>query len=422
MRPLLLVLILSSLIWIATTATAPAQPPPPPPPPQPPASPPLLTFFGPLRLGADPAADDRTLSALGTWLRLGQAKEAGRVAPSSSPGPLLAWPAPPTIHPATPNVIFFSDDDGRTCALLDKLGWWGDGNGAPTAPYLTPHVRCVTSCVHAAFPRLNLSCVVEQAAHFVRTPLLALINSDIALGDDFMAAAERVFFGVEGVGGGSGTGNSSSRPYPPPPPSNLLMVGRRTDVQLGGRLDFADPAWYAALAARAAAKGAMHGSYGIDYLVTAAAGFWNGGGRAEEGGRVGLERVGGAGGGDGRTQAAHPPPTPTPRPPALTMPPFLVGVYRWDSYVMATAIADPAVCVVDATGAVAAFHLQGGAAGAGGAGGGGDHASRPGSVHNDRLVRRLMDTRYLAGRTEGADYELVRRARGGEGVWMVARE
>ena len=59
----------ASLLAVAAATATPPSPPPTLPPP------PLLTFFGPLRLGADRDADDRTLSALGTWLRLGVDKE-----------------------------------------------------------------------------------------------------------------------------------------------------------------------------------------------------------------------------------------------------------------------------------------------------------------------------------------------------------
>jgi hypothetical protein len=365
----------------AAAAAAAAAVPPPPPPPPPDAPPPLLTFFGPLRLGADRDADDRTLSALGTWLRLGRGG-AGDDTRGTTPAP--AWPAPPPrsdpAAPAPPDVIFFSDDD-VTCGALADLWFAGGGEDDEAAAVVAPdrggfhsmhhhhhspprpHVRCVDTCVHDAFPRLNMSCVIAQAVDMARTPLLCLINSDIALGDDFLDAARRLFFA-------SAAPDSSSPPLPPPNP-RLLMVGRRTDVQLAhGRLDFTDPAWAATLRARAADGGAMHGAYGIDYLVTAAAGFWNRDG-------------------DGRV------------PPALAMPPFLVGVYRWDSYTMAAAIAHPDVAVVDATAQVTALHLQRAAVGREPG-----HAKRAGSVYADRLVRSLIGTRYLAGHTGNADYEL----------------
>jgi hypothetical protein len=229
-----------------------------------------------------------------------------------------------------------------------------------------------------------MSCVVDQAADMARTPLLVLINSDIALGSDFVWAAQRLFFSSFNENHSSGAADAAPPQQPNP---RTLMVGRRTDVQLAhGRLDFTDPAWADRIKAQG---GAMHGAYGIDYLVTAAAGFWNEGTEGETGG--GSGGGGGRGGRGGRKRT----------PAALIMPPFLVGVYRWDSYVMATAIAHPDVAVVDVTAAVTAFHLQGAAVGreAG-------HVKRAGSVYADRLVRALIGKRYLTGHTGNADYEL----------------
>ena len=130
----------------------------------------------------------------------------------------------------------------------------------------------------------------------------------------------------------------------------------------------------------AATEGSLHSKYGVDYLVTARPGIWHR-----------QQRDGGNGG--------HPAP---PDPDAtIDMPPFLVGVYRWDSYVLARAVLSPSIAVVDATAAVTALHLQGQADGAGI-----EHRLRRGATYNDRLVHDLMGKQYLMGHTNNADYGL----------------
>ena len=392
---------------------------PPSPPPAHPFAPPTLTLFAPLRLVGDEAEDGPILGALGTWLRL-ERDNGGAGGGGGSP----AWPPPAQqqeelrinhhqhwpfmegdglIRPPVTDIIFIAEDGGRqTCNALRRLmpvqGGGGDGGGrrgtvlsapppGPDAPPV-PRVRCVDACLHACYARPNMTCLVDTAVRLARTPVLALVNSDIALGPDFVRAVHHLFQparpgpapGADPVGPGQVSGAVPPRAGQAAV-DNVIAVGRRIDVPLDGSarrsLDFADPAWRARLHARATTHGIMHSEYGVDYMV-AAAPLW----AAAAGGRG-----------------------------PLAMPPFVAGAFRWDSFVLSQAVVHPGVAVVDMTPAVTAMHLQAGASGPAPS----THSRRAGAAHNERLARSLTGDRYLMGKTTLANYELVAVAGGGGG-------
>ena len=393
---------------------------PPSPPPAHPLASPTLTLFAPLRLVGDEAEDGPILGALCTWLRLERGDDA-----SGGGGGIPAWPLPaqqqeelrishhqqhwPLVegdgltHPPVVDIIFIAEDGGRhTCNALRRLmpvqGGGGDGGGRRGTELSTPppgldaprvpHVRCVDACLHACYARPNMTCLVDTAVRLARTPVLALVNSDIALGPDFVRAVDHLFqparpgpaTGADPVGPGEVSGADPSRPAQAAV-DNVIAVGRRIDVPLDGNarrsLDFADPAWRARLHARAASHGSLHSEYGVDYMV-AAAPLWAAAARGWS---------------------------------PLAMPPFVAGAFRWDSFVLAQAVVHPGVAVVDMTPAVTAMHLQAGASGPAPSA----HSRRAGAAHNERLARSLTGDRYLMGKTTMADYELVAVAGGGGG-------
>jgi hypothetical protein len=363
---------------------------------------PWITLYGPLRLGVDPGDDNRTLSALGTWLRLEVEENEGRLDPSFEKlqrqalqrlagkdddlhKPAPPWPLPPHTSSATPpDILFFTDDSGRTCKILESALGLGASSQASDWHQMEMRVRCLTECVNPHHRRLDMSCLVRHATTIARTPVMTLVNSDIALGPDFVRTMHALFLrssppagrspGVRAGGGGNLPATRAEVT------SNMLVVGRRTDLRLAaGRLDFEDDAWLHRLTSLAAQEGSLHGEYGIDYLVTARPGIWQ---------QNEIFRNDKSG---SRTDADS----------TVKMPPFLVGVYRWDSYVLTRAILSPSIVVVDATASVMALHLQGFAAGVQL-----EHRNRRGAVYNDRLVHDLMGTGFLRGHTNNADYEL----------------
>ena len=337
------------------------------------------------------------MGALGTWLRLERGDHGGSSPvqapqalqrPQQQHWPFVAGDGFGESHPSFADIIFIAEDGGRhTCSALRRLmpedGGGGGGGGSSTGrwfssggstPLHIPHLRCIDACLHACYASPNMSCLVDTAARLARTPVLALVNSDIALGPDFVRAVHHLFQPA----------HPGSASEPPPGQGqvvdNIIAVGRRSDVRLDGsaqqQLDFADPAWWAHLHTRAATHGSLHSEYGVDYIV-AADSLW-------------------AAAAQGRGP--------------LAMPPFVAGAFRWDSFVLAEAVVHPGVAVVDVTLAVTAVHLQVGVQGEAPT-----HSRRAGAAHNDRLARSLTGDRYLMGKTTLADYELVVVGGGGGG-------
>ena len=368
---------------------------------------PWLTLYGPLRLGNDPDEDNLTLSAVGTWLRLDCPMDEhgwpGTASLLSAPpdkgqgpyqDPARPWPMPSRMSAVVPpDIIFFTDDGGRTCDLLQSA--LGLVNQRPTQQAwqdMPTRVRCIDESTHPHHARLDMACMIRRAADLARSPVMSLTNSDIALGGDFVGAMQRLFFSTaEPAAEGDGHRSSS----PPRIADNMLVVGRRTDLNLATpRVDFSNPGWASALRDLAAEHGVLHGEYGIDYLVTGRPGIW----ATQDG--SGDDELPHHEQGDGPTARALQ--SIYDGTPSIHMPPFVVGVYRWDSFVLAQAILSPSIVVVDATAAVTAVHLQRVIAGEPP-----QHRHRRGASYNDRLVYGLIGTRYLLGHTLNADYELM---------------
>ena len=290
---------------------------------------PSLTLCAPLRFGNASDDDARTLAAVASWMQLGD---------------------------TPPAVLLFADDDGSACAAFEAAigGIGGAGGGGagtasrngggagaagggeaeaaeggggefepgsgdgemepgrgggkgthgrrPSAPTTTTAPRCLTACAHPTEARLDLACMLTTARRLAPTPALCMINSDIVLGPDFWSAVDALSYARAAA-----------------PSTHVLVVGRRTDVQITGRelielmnggvgegdegggaavtteVGPVSPArWRSTLLAKAEAGGSLHSPYGMDYLL-ASPGFWD----------------------------------------AVPMPPFLVGLYRWDSHVVA---------------------------------------------------------------------------------------
>ena len=366
---------------------------------KPPARQPWLTLYGPLRLGVDADDDNHTLSALGTWLRLDCPAGKGGLVPARprpereddvpaskedalDAGVRAAWPMPSHASSATPpDIILFTDDQGETCKALNAALGLGEHGGATPWDAMRARVRCLNECVHPHHRRLDVACIIEHAAGTARTPVMSLVNSDIALGADFVRTMQGLFFSVQGASPKHGGGD------------NMLVIGRRTDVNLPTpRIDFDATDWSATVRNLAMEQGHLHSEYGIDYLVTTRPGIW-----ATPHASAADDPAGSA-----RDQLLKTRLFADDQRPAIEMPPFLVGVYRWDSFALARAILSPAIAVIDATAAVTAVHLQQASAGEPP-----KHRGRRGASYSDRLVHNTIGKRYLMGRTVNADYELT---------------
>jgi hypothetical protein len=86
--------------------------------------------------------------------------------------------------------------------------------------------------------------VFARAQATLDAPMLAYVNADIVLLQDFADAVARLAAGGEPI----------------------LMVGRRTDLDFDDTLDFGGD-WEPRLREDAAARGALHAESGIDYFV-----------------------------------------------------------------------------------------------------------------------------------------------------------
>jgi hypothetical protein len=90
-------------------------------------------------------------------------------------------------------------------------------------------------------PLLDDAFRVAQAR--ARHRCVAYANADIVFGGDLLRALDAVAL------------------------SSFLLVGRRTNLDVVGRLDFADPRWAETLRARARREGSLYSPMGIDYFV-----------------------------------------------------------------------------------------------------------------------------------------------------------
>lgn len=86
--------------------------------------------------------------------------------------------------------------------------------------------------------------IFDRAARIADTEIIAYVNADIMLFEDFLPAVDRV--------------DSSYEEY--------MIVGRRHDFALDHQIDFSDPEQVEA-AYKAARKGKLHSKAGIDYFV-----------------------------------------------------------------------------------------------------------------------------------------------------------
>ena len=127
-----------------------------------------------------------------------------------------------------PEIILFGDDEG--------VAEFAAEHGVIHEPHVRRNEHG-TPLMDDMFRRAQ-----QRAAHEV----LAYVNADIVLGDDFSQAVGRAAAGVHGP---------------------FLMIGRRTDTNVDAPLDFADPRWHAALLQHAGVSGSPAPRVCKDYFV-----------------------------------------------------------------------------------------------------------------------------------------------------------
>jgi hypothetical protein len=126
-----------------------------------------------------------------------------------------------------PEVVLFGDEEG-TAEFAQQVG-----------------VRHIPEVARNEFGTPRLDDLFARAERAATTPLLAYVNADIILSDEFPAAVARVQTAL----------------------GRFLMVGQRWDLELDAPLDFGAPDWQRALADRARRANALQPPTCIDYFA-----------------------------------------------------------------------------------------------------------------------------------------------------------
>eukprot|EP00276_Gloeochaete_wittrockiana_P003281 CAMPEP_0184645750 /NCGR_PEP_ID=MMETSP0308-20130426/2328_1 /TAXON_ID=38269 /ORGANISM="Gloeochaete witrockiana, Strain SAG 46.84" /LENGTH=874 /DNA_ID=CAMNT_0027075105 /DNA_START=452 /DNA_END=3073 /DNA_ORIENTATION=- len=202
-----------------------------------------------------------------------------------------------------------------------------------------PFVRCVVhSCTHPEYKLPLLNCILFEAKHLVQTEVVAYVNGDIILFDEFFKVAESIFFREK---------------------MNAVVVGQRLDIDWNDKSDFSTESLQKTHRQRALTNGVVHGDMGIDYFIFK---------------KAFLDQI--------------------------DIPPFLLGTWRWDNFLLSEALMADDVTVIDATNVIVAVH-QGKPVQLAKA----DSHNRPGHSYNDKLVKSY-GMRYRMGRIFNAKYVL----------------
>ncbi|MBE0534076.1 MAG: FkbM family methyltransferase [Phycisphaerae bacterium] len=127
-----------------------------------------------------------------------------------------------------PEIILLGDDEGTACVAAE----WGLTH--------VPHIECN----EVGTPLLDS--IFRNGASASAAPVLAYVNTDILILDDFTAAVKQVRDADRGP---------------------FLMIGQRWDLNVDRPLNFTDDNWSNQLRGEIRQKGTLHPPAGIDYFV-----------------------------------------------------------------------------------------------------------------------------------------------------------
>lgn len=130
------------------------------------------------------------------------------------------------------------------------------------------------------------------------------------------------------------------------------MTAMRVNVPLSGRINFFSPHWEDSIHKQARRHGQPQGSFGLDVFVYAQQALLN-----------------------------------------LTLPRFMVGVWRWDNPLLSEALLSADMAVVDASAAVLVVHMGGSSAPQQGAG----YTARLGSQYADEIAHNASNHFFMIG-------------------------
>ncbi|MDA3791156.1 MAG: hypothetical protein PF503_21995 [Desulfobacula sp.] len=126
-------------------------------------------------------------------------------------------------------VILFNDENNTTRKIAQEY-----------------NIHCVTGVACNEYGTPLLHDVFEKVIALSEYDIIAQVNSDIILFDDFIEAIAKIKKSVDDA---------------------FFMIGRRWDLDVDYRIDFSVGNWRKTLLRNVEAKGKLHGLSGIDYWV-----------------------------------------------------------------------------------------------------------------------------------------------------------
>lgn len=206
-------------------------------------------------------------------------------------------------------MVLILADDWSVCAAALQIGKKTDGN-----------IKCHQhTCMHPEYDRPTVPCLLHDAIELTTTDFVLFTNSDLAYFNvvPAISIAQKMF------------------------EDNFALLGRRRDIDFQHECE-AKTRDTAMVDQILNAKGALHESYGVDYIVAT---------------RSVIKSI------------------------VKDMPDFLIGLWKWDNWLVDTCI-HRGVDLIDATNILHAIHLQNTKE---------DHRGRKGYSHNKDLYSKFYN-------------------------------
>ena len=129
-------------------------------------------------------------------------------------------------------IILFDDEEKTTCRVAKELG-----------------VRCISDVACNEFGTPLLNDVFAQVRKIAKYDILAHVNTDIILIEDFIKTIKFIKEHLKN--------------------HQFFVVGRRWDLEISNLINFNERDWEERLKKRVAKEGKMHGFSGMDYWIFA---------------------------------------------------------------------------------------------------------------------------------------------------------
>lgn len=130
----------------------------------------------------------------------------------------------------TCEIILFDDEKGSTAEVAKEYG-----------------IKCITEVECNEYGTPLLRGVFKTIQQIAKNDILAYVNTDIILMNDFLRAIEQIRKSLI--------------------KKSFYMVGRRVDLNLNKRIDYCNSLWEQNLRKKVDKEGTLHGFSGMDYWV-----------------------------------------------------------------------------------------------------------------------------------------------------------